>query len=143
MQCAFKHVGTLLKNGDLTLREKLDGFLLLNLYFVPVLVGLGWLLAALSLIFGYGLWAGNTALIVTLIYLFAGNVAPLSEIIVGVVLEGRLRLCFCVPVLFIAFILNVFICTNSLFDLFMSKFCRKKLSWGKTVHKGSRKTVCF
>jgi cellulose synthase/poly-beta-1,6-N-acetylglucosamine synthase-like glycosyltransferase len=137
MQCAFKHVGALMKNSNLSLREKLDGFLLLNIYFVPVLVGLGWLLAALSLIFGYGLWAGNAALIVTLIYLFAGNVAPLSEIIVGAVLEGRFRLCFYVPVLLIAFVLNVFICTNSLFDLLMSKFCRKKLNWGKTIHKGS------
>jgi len=136
MQCAFKHVGPLMKNRNLTLREKLDGFLLLNIYFVPVLVGLGWLLAALSLIFGYGLWAGRAALIVTLIYLFAGNVAPLSEIIVGAILESRFRLCFYVPVLLIAFILNVFICTKSLFDLLVSKFCGKKLKWGKTVHKG-------
>jgi cellulose synthase/poly-beta-1,6-N-acetylglucosamine synthase-like glycosyltransferase len=54
MQCAFKHVVPLMKNRNLSLKEKLDAFLLLNIHFVPVLVGLGWLLRAFSLIFGYG-----------------------------------------------------------------------------------------
>lgn len=137
MQCAFKHLGPLMKSKNLTLREKLDGFLLLNIYFVPVLVGLGWLLAGLSFILGYGLWTGRAALIVTLIYLFAGNVAPLSEVIVGAILEKRFRLCRYVPLLLIAFILNVFICTKSLIDLLIAKICEKPPPrWNKTVHKG-------
>jgi hypothetical protein len=70
-------------------------------------------------------------------YLFAGTVAPLSEIIVGAVLERRSKLCFYVPVVFVAFILDVFICTNALFDILLSKFFRKKLNLGKTIHKGS------
>ena len=137
MQCAFKHLGPLMKSKNLTLREKLDGFLLLNIYFVPVLVGLGWLLAGLCFILGYGLWTGRAALIVTLIYLFAGNVAPLSEVIVGAILEKRFRLCRYVPLLLIAFILNVFICTKSLIDLLIAKICEKPPPrWNKTVHKG-------
>jgi len=137
MQCAFKHLGPLMKSKNLTLREKLDGFLLLNIYFVPVLVGLGWLLAGLCFILGYSLWTGRAALIVTLIYLFAGNVAPLSEVIVGAVLEKRFRLCRYVPLLLIAFILNVFICTKSLIDLLIAKICEKPPPrWNKTVHKG-------
>jgi len=137
MQCAFKHLGPLMKSKNLTLREKLDGFLLLNIYFVPVLVGLGWLLAGLCFILGYGLWTGRAALIVTLIYLFAGNVAPLSEVIVGAILEKRFRLCRYVPLLLIAFILNVFICTKSLIDLLIEKICEKPPPrWNKTVHKG-------
>ena len=137
MQCAFKHLGPLMKSKNLTLREKLDGFLRLNIYFVPVLVGLGWLLAGLSFILGYGLWTGRAALIVTLIYLFAGNVAPLSEVIVGAILEKRFRLCRYVPLLLIAFILNVFICTKSLIDLLIAKICEKPPPrWNKTVHKG-------
>jgi len=83
------------------------------------------------------LWTGRAALIVTLIYLFAGNVAPLSEVIVGAILEKRFRLCRYVPLLLIAFILNVFICTKSLIDLLIAKICEKpppKLN--KTVHKG-------
>ena len=34
MQCAFKHLGPLMKSKNLTLREKLDGFLLLNIYYI-------------------------------------------------------------------------------------------------------------
>ena len=85
----------------------------------------------------FGLWAGNAALTVTLMYLFAGNVAPLSEIVVGAVLERRFRLCVYVPVVLMTFVLNVFICINSLFDILLAKLCGKKLKWGKTVHKGS------
>lgn len=137
MQCAFKHLWPLMKSRNLTLREKLDGFLLLNVYFVPVLVGFRWLFGGLCFLLGYGLWAGRTALIVTLIYLASGNIAPMSEVVVGTILDKRLRLCRYLPLLLVAFILNVFICTKALIDVVISKVCGKPLAkWDKTVHKG-------
>lgn len=137
MQCAFKHLLPLMKSKNLTLREKLDGFLLLNVYFVPVLVGFGWLLGALSFLLGYGLWAGYTALLVTLIYLASGNIAPLSEVIVGAILDKRGRLCRYLPFMLFAFFLNVLVCTKALIDLLIEKTCgRPSAKWDKTVHKG-------
>jgi len=137
MQCAFKHLLPLMKSKNLTLREKLDGFLLLNVYFVPVLVGFGWLLGALSFLLGYGLWVGYTALVVTLIYLASGNIAPLSEVIVGAILDKRGRLCRYLPFMLFAFFLNVLICTKALIDILIAKICgRTSAKWDKTVHKG-------
>jgi len=141
MQCAFKHLWPLLKSKNLTLREKLDGFLLLNVYFVPVLVGFGWLFAVVSFLLGYGLWAGRTALLVTLIYFASGNIAPLSEVIVGAILDKRGRLCRYLPFMLFAFFLNVLICTKAIIDLLISKICGKpSAKWDKTVHKGWSQT---
>jgi cellulose synthase/poly-beta-1,6-N-acetylglucosamine synthase-like glycosyltransferase len=42
MQCAIKHSFKVLKSGNLKLKEKIDGLLLLNVYFMPILVMLSW-----------------------------------------------------------------------------------------------------
>jgi len=137
MQCFFKHFSPLIRSRNLTFREKLDGLLLLSIYFVPILVGLGWLLEFLCFLLGYGLFAGRTALLLTLIYFVSGNLAPLSEIIVGVILEKRLDLLRYVPLLFVAFTLNVFICTKAFIEILVWKMRGKAcLKWDKTVHKG-------
>jgi cellulose synthase/poly-beta-1,6-N-acetylglucosamine synthase-like glycosyltransferase len=46
MQCAFRYLWLLARSKNLRLREKIDGFLLLNVYFVSILVGLAWILGA-------------------------------------------------------------------------------------------------
>jgi cellulose synthase/poly-beta-1,6-N-acetylglucosamine synthase-like glycosyltransferase len=138
MQCALKHLWPLIKSRNLTLKEKIDGFLLLNIYSVPVLIGLGWLLAGFCLFLGIELWTGETALIVTLAYLIAGNVAPLSGVLVGAILNKRLKLCRYIPILMLAFLLNVFICTKALIDIVIAKICRKPpAKWNKTTHNGT------
>ncbi|MDI6691670.1 MAG: glycosyltransferase family 2 protein [Candidatus Bathyarchaeota archaeon] len=138
MQCAFKHFLPLLKSGNLSFREKLDGLLLLFIYFVPVLIGLGWILGGLCFLFGYGLGGGSAAFVLTLIYFISGNIAPLSEVIVGVILEKRLGFCKYTPLLFVAFVLNVFICCKAFVDvLFWMLRGKHRLQWDKTVHKGT------
>jgi cellulose synthase/poly-beta-1,6-N-acetylglucosamine synthase-like glycosyltransferase len=140
MQCACKHLWPLIKSPKLSLKEKIDGILLLNIYTVPILVGLGWLLAAVCLLLNTQLWTGQTALIITLIYLAAGNIAPLSGILVGAALEKRIKLCKYTPALLIAFTLNVFICTKAAIDIATSKILRKPLTtWNKTTHNGTQK----
>jgi len=137
MQCAFKHMFQLLKSKNLTLKQKLDGILLLNIYFLPILIGLSWLLTIICLLLGYGLDFRNATLI-TLIYFAAGNIAPLCEVIVGAILEKRKKLLKYLPLLFLAFILNVLICTKSLLEILVSKILKKKqLKWNKTEHKGT------
>ena len=136
MQCAVKHLFPLLRNKGLTVKERFDAFLLLNIYFVPILVGLGWLFTGVSFFLGFGLASGKDALIVTALYLFAGNSAPLTEIFVGTILENRLRLLLYIPLLVAAFFLNVFICTKALFNILTSKTNKKSIKWTKTTHNG-------
>ncbi|MEJ2241080.1 MAG: glycosyltransferase family 2 protein [Candidatus Bathyarchaeota archaeon] len=49
MQCAFKHLFPVIKSKNLCVREKIDGLLLLNIYFVPILVALAWILGVMLL----------------------------------------------------------------------------------------------
>jgi cellulose synthase/poly-beta-1,6-N-acetylglucosamine synthase-like glycosyltransferase len=138
MQCAHKYLWPLIRSRKLSLKEKIDGILLLNIYTVPILVGTGWLLTATCLLLNTQLWTGPTALIITLIYLAAGNIAPLSGILVGAALEKRLNLCKYTPILIVAFTLNVFICTKAAIDITIAKIRRKPLTkWNKTTHNGT------
>jgi len=83
------------------------------------------------------LWVGRTALVVTLIYLASGNIALLSEVIVGTVLVKRVKVCRCLPLLLVAFFLNVFICTVAFVDaLILTMFGKPRVKWDKTVHNG-------
>jgi len=83
------------------------------------------------------LWVGRTALVVTLIYLASGNIALLSEVIVGTVLAKRVKVCRCLPLLLVAFFLNVFICTVAFVDaLILTMFGKPRVKWDKTVHNG-------
>jgi len=138
MQCFFKHSLPLLKSRNLRLREKLDGLLLLNVYFVPILVGLSWLLGA-SIFF---LWPTNWfesiwSLLPVFLYSSVGNFALFFEVGVGVYLDRRLRMSWLIPVLLLSFVFNTVICFKAFFDLTFSKIVGKNVhGWVKTLHNG-------
>lgn len=56
MQCAFKHTLVLLKSRRLTLVQKIDGLLLLNIYFMPVIVLFSWIISVPLLIMRFSQW---------------------------------------------------------------------------------------
>ena len=132
IQCAFRHVFPILKSKHLTRREKIDGFLLLNVYFLPILLFAGWILGAFLFFFARSpliafLWAS----IIFSMYSAVGNFAPFFEVGVGVYLDGRKRLALFIPLLLVTFLLNILICTKAFFNV------RKKHHvWHKTEHNG-------
>jgi len=138
MQCFFKHFLTFARSKNLRLREKVDGLLVLGMYFVPILVGLSWLVGALIFFlypfnWCYSIWI----LLPVFIYSGAGNFASFFEVGTGVYLDGRIRVSWIILVLLLSFILNVFICSKALLDLVLSKVTGKKVhNWAKTVHSG-------
>jgi len=138
MQCAFRHLWPLVKSRDLRLREKIDGFLLLNVYFVPILVGLAWILGATLCLVHSSPWITSLWVSVPLfIYSSVGNFAPFFEVGIGAYLDGRRRICWLIPLLFLTFLFNMLICTKALIDLCLSKITGKKQhSWAKTLHNG-------
>jgi Kef-type K+ transport system membrane component KefB len=70
-------------------------------------------------------------------YSLAGNFAPFFEIGIGAYLDGRTRLQFLIPLVFLAYMYNMLICTKALLDLFAAKVLGKKQSnWAKTSHFG-------
>jgi len=139
MQCFFKHAWPLLKSRGLRLREKMDGFLLLTVYFVPILVVLSWLLgAALFFYWPIDWFDGFWALPPIFVYSSVGNFALFFEVGVGVYLDGRFRVGWLMPLFLMSFVVNVLICVKALLDLCFSRIVgRKSHAWVKTLHNGS------
>ncbi|MFQ6087006.1 MAG: glycosyltransferase [Candidatus Bathyarchaeia archaeon] len=138
MQCAFKHLWPLLKSKKLRLREKIDGFLLLNVYFLPIMVGLSWIVGAYLFLFQNGWWIEPLwASLPIFVYSSVGNFAPFFEIGIGAYLDGRKRIYWLIPLLLFSFVINVFICSKAFLDLCLSRVTgNKRLAWRKTIHKG-------
>ena len=138
MQCAFRHLWPLVKSRNLRLREKIDGFLLLNVYFVPILVGLAWILGATLCLVHPSPWITPFWVSIPLfVYSSVGNFAPFFEVGIGAYLDGRRRIYWLIPLLFLTFLFNMLICTKAFIDLCLSKIAGKKHHpWAKTLHNG-------
>ena len=138
MQCAFKHLWPLMRSKNLKLREKVDGFLLLNVYFVPILVGLAWLLGAIIFFTQSSLWATLFWVPLSIaVYSATGNFAPFFEVGIGAYLDQRKEACRLIPLLFLVFLYNMVICTKAFLDLCISKASgNNRQRWVKTCHNG-------
>jgi cellulose synthase/poly-beta-1,6-N-acetylglucosamine synthase-like glycosyltransferase len=139
MQCAFKHSLKVLKSSNLRLGEKLDGLLLLNVYFMPILVLLSWIVGVLLFFLHPPQWFSIFWTLMPIsLYSFVGNFAPFFEVGVGAYLDGRTRTYWLIPLLIFTFLYNIPICTKALADLFISKILGKNCNhWDKTVHTGN------
>jgi len=138
MQCAFRHLWPVIRSKNLRLREKIDGFLLLNIYFVPIFAVLAWILGAALFLLQPLPWMNFLWMAVPIsFYSSVGNFAPFFEVGIGAYLDGRNRICWLIPLLLLTFMLNILICTKALIDLCLSKITGKKRhKWSKTVHNG-------
>jgi cellulose synthase/poly-beta-1,6-N-acetylglucosamine synthase-like glycosyltransferase len=139
MQCAFRHMWQVIRSKNLRLREKVDGFLLLNIYFVPLFAVLAWILGASLFMFQPLEWMNVLWMVVPIsFYSSVGNFAPFFEVGIGAYLDGRNRICWLIPLLFLTFMFNVLICAKALLDLCLSRITGKKRhKWKKTVHNGN------
>jgi cellulose synthase/poly-beta-1,6-N-acetylglucosamine synthase-like glycosyltransferase len=139
MQCAFKHWLKVLKSNKLTLREKIDGVLLLNTYFMPVLVLFSWIVGIPLFFFQSSSWFNIIwASVPFSLYGFVGNFAPFFEVGIATYLDGRTRAQWLIPLLIFTFLYNIPICTKALLDLVTAKITRRNNNhWTKTVHSGN------
>ncbi len=138
MQCCFKHTVGLLKSRHLGKLAKIDGLLLLNVYFMPLIVLLS-LIVGIPLIFftsskiADALWFS----VPIALYSFVGNFAPFFEVGIGAHLDGRKRIQWLIPLLIFVFLFNIPICAKAFGDLVISKIVGKsRYVWVKTPHLG-------
>jgi cellulose synthase/poly-beta-1,6-N-acetylglucosamine synthase-like glycosyltransferase len=138
MQVCFKHAFNVLRSKKLNAKEKIDGLLLLNIYFMPVIT-------LISFFVGVSLILLKPSPLVDALWLLApisfysmvGNFAPFFEIGIGAYLDGRTRIQLLIPLLIFAYLYNILICTKALLDLLASKMLRKsQADWAKTQHLG-------
>jgi len=138
MQVFCKYWVKVLKSSNLGLRKKIDGLLLLGVYFVPVLVLFSWIIGVLLLFLEPSDWFRMLwALMPFSFYSCVGNFAPFFEVGTGVHLDGRRRVQWLIPLLIFTFFYNVPICTKAFADLILSKAFGTRLDpWSKTTHLG-------
>ncbi len=81
MQCAFKYSLRLVRCKSSSFRERLDGLLLLNIYFIPLIVVLAWIIGIALYFTNPQFWLQSFwSLIPLSFYSSVGNFAPFFEI---------------------------------------------------------------
>jgi cellulose synthase/poly-beta-1,6-N-acetylglucosamine synthase-like glycosyltransferase len=137
MQCAFKYTWPIIKSRRLGLKEKIDGLLVLHIYFLPILVFLAWILGVFLYISNSRAWPTIFLTFIPLsVYSAVGNFAPFFEVGVGAYLDGRTRIFWLIPLLALTFLYNMAICITAFLTLCLSKILGKRHTWTKTFHNG-------
>lgn len=138
MQCAFAYMWPLLRSKRVSLKEKIDGLMLLSVYFVPILVMLSWFsLSVLFVVKPSTLLPYSVALVVSVFFTLNGDIAPFLEVIAGAVCDRRKKLILHTPLLLIVYVVNIFVCCKAFLELVFAKLTSKRVNhWNKTVHNG-------
>jgi cellulose synthase/poly-beta-1,6-N-acetylglucosamine synthase-like glycosyltransferase len=138
MQVCFKHMFHVLKSKKLNVKEKIDGLLLLHIYFMPILTLISFFTGISLILLGASPFINALWFFVPMsFYSLVGNFAPFFEVGIGAYLDGRTRIQWLMPLLFFVYLYNILICTKALLDLFAAKVMRKKRAdWAKTRHVG-------
>jgi cellulose synthase/poly-beta-1,6-N-acetylglucosamine synthase-like glycosyltransferase len=151
MQCCFRHSLRVLKSKKLKTKEKIDGLLLLNVYFMPLIVLLSFIIGVPMLFLESSRLVGALWFSVPIsLYSFVGNFAPFFEVGIGAHLDGRQRIHWLIPLLIFTFFYNIPICAKAFLDLLGSKILRRNHNhWAKTPHLGNgncyitNRTICW
>ena len=119
------------------LREKVDGLLLLNVYFMPLLTIVSFAAGLYLMLGGFITSSILWLTVVTSFYCFVGNYAPFFEIGVGAYLDGRRRIQWLAPLMIFSYLYNVIICGKAFIDLLVGKIRGSMGDWEKTEHVGA------
>jgi cellulose synthase/poly-beta-1,6-N-acetylglucosamine synthase-like glycosyltransferase len=134
-QAAFRYAGALIGSDKVSLREKLDGMLLLGVFAMSPILLAGWMLAILLFYFDANHWlTGVLALFCLMSYSALGNFAAFFEIGAAVYLDGsreRIRL---MPLNYFGFLVSLLSITIATFrQVVFDWLFRRSLEWDKTV----------
>ncbi|HXX44698.1 MAG TPA: glycosyltransferase [Candidatus Acidoferrales bacterium] len=115
-----------------TLRERIDGFLLLGVYIMAPLTLLGWLLALGVFYEGYAPLHGVIALLSITAYSAVGNFAAFFEIAAAARLDyTRQRICL-LPFLILGFGVSIFSVSRAFVSQLMAPLTGAQFHWDKT-----------
>ncbi len=103
MQVCFKHEYQVLTSKKLTWKVKIDGLLLLHIYFMPIITFLSFLAGGFLILFGSPVAGALWFVVLVSFYSFVGNYAPFFEIGIGAYLDGRKRVQWLAPLMIFSF----------------------------------------
>jgi cellulose synthase/poly-beta-1,6-N-acetylglucosamine synthase-like glycosyltransferase len=138
MQCAFNYVFPLLKSPKISLKRKMDGLLLLNVYFLPILVMMSWMLLFVVLIFKlHTSIPFEIAFVSSVFFILHGNLAPFIEVMAGALCDKRWKLILFTWLLVLSYFINMVVCSIAFLELLACRINGKNPNhWHKTMHDG-------
>lgn len=133
-QVLFRYWRQLLTSPYVTLRERIDGLMLLQVFLMPPLLLLGWLLALVL----YYLNAGSlVAVFIPLMALVAygalGNFAAFLEIVMAVLIDGHRRRIRLLPINLLCFFASLFAISQALLESITDRLLGREMVWHKTL----------
>ncbi len=133
-QVLARHGLRFLASRQLSLRERIDGVLLLFVFAMPLLLLAGWVLTLLLY------FANRTSLLVDLIpatafvaYGTQGNFAAFYEIVIAVILDGNRRRLRLLPFNLLGFFVSMFSISYASWRLIVDSVMKREMIWDKTV----------
>lgn len=117
----------------MSLREKLDGLMLLFVYAVPFVLMLGWLdCFALFFLGEMNIFSGWWVLLFIGVYCSFGNFAPFYEIGAALVLDGMRGEIFLLPLIMFNFYFYMWNISLGFLDALADVITRRRVTWAKT-----------
>ena len=125
----------------LTPLQRIDGLLLLFVFFIPLLMLMGWCLAL-------GLYFMNaSSMLAQLIPIFAlmaygtlGNFAAFFEIVIAVLIDGNRRRLRLLPLNLLGFLVSLFAISGAAWSLMLDSLFKREMVWEKTIRYRSETT---
>lgn len=133
-QAAFRYAGKLITSNKVSLREKLDGMLLLGVFAMSPILLFGWLLAIILFYFNATDWlTGILALFALMSYSALGNFAAFFEIGAAVYLDGSRQRVRLIALNYFGFLVSLLAISAATFNqVFFDWMQRRALVWDKT-----------
>lgn len=133
-QVLYRYWHQLLISPYITLRQRIDGMMLLMVFAMPPLLLIGWIFALIL----YYLNAGSlVAMLIPLMALVAygtlGNFAAFLEIVMAVLLDGHRRRIRLLPVNLLCFFASLVSISMALVESATDRIRGKELVWHKTL----------
>ncbi|MFZ6862721.1 glycosyltransferase family 2 protein [Undibacterium sp. Ji67W] len=123
-----------IKSEYLSVRERIDGLLLLLVFVMPPLLLLGWFLAvALYFLNAGSLVSAIIPVFALLAYGTMGNFAAFFEITIAVLLDGNRRRILLLPFNLLGFFISLFAISSSVASLIGDHLFKRDMVWEKTI----------
>jgi len=118
----------------LSVRERIDGMLLLLVFVIPPLLLIGWLIAVgLYFMDGDAVLSKLIPVFALMAYCTMGNFAAFFEIVVAVLLDGNRRRLRLLPFTLLGFFVSLFSISSSVVSLALDFTFKRDLVWEKTA----------
>jgi cellulose synthase/poly-beta-1,6-N-acetylglucosamine synthase-like glycosyltransferase len=122
----------LLGKSCATVRERLDGFLLLGVYAMAPTIVIGWILALALFYRGIAPLGGTIALLAFTSYATVGNSAAFFQIAAAGRLDGRRQRIRLVPFVMLGFVVSIIAVSRATLSQLLALLTGAEFHWDKT-----------